>query len=67
MLKKLAACITVLQRPRATMCCDLVITIELTIADNWMTVNIIGKNNRFPLLDILGYLKNTDKNPSLAK
>ena len=23
-----------------------------------------GKNNRFPFLDILGYLKNTHKNPN---
>ena len=26
-----------------------------------------GKNNRFPFLDILGYLKNTHKIPNLAK
>ena len=26
-----------------------------------------GKNNRFPLLDILGYLKNTHKNPRFGK
>ena len=26
-----------------------------------------GKNNRFPFLDILGYLKNTRKNPNLEK
>ena len=26
-----------------------------------------GKNNRFPLLDILGYLKNTRKNPKFGK
>ena len=26
-----------------------------------------GKNNGFPFLDILGYLKNTHKNPNLAK
>ena len=30
-------------------------------------VRTTGKNNRFPLLDILGYLKNTHKNPNLAK
>ena len=26
-----------------------------------------GKNNRFPLLDILGHLKNTHKNPKFGK
>ena len=26
-----------------------------------------GKNNRFPLLDILGYLKNIHKNPKYGK
>ena len=26
-----------------------------------------GNNNRFPLLDILGYLKNTHKNPRFGK
>ena len=26
-----------------------------------------GKNNRFPFLDILGYLKNTHKNPKFGK
>ena len=26
-----------------------------------------GKNNRFPVLDILGYLRNTHKNPKLTK
>ena len=26
-----------------------------------------GKNNRFPFLDILGYLKNTHKNPNLEE
>ena len=26
-----------------------------------------GKNNRFPLLDILGYFKNTHKNPKFGK
>ena len=28
---------------------------------------ITGKNNRFPILDILGYLKNTHKNPKFGK
>ena len=26
-----------------------------------------GKNNRFPFLDIVGYLKNTHKNPKLGR
>ena len=26
-----------------------------------------GKNNKFPILDILGYLKNTHKNPKLGR
>ena len=26
-----------------------------------------GKNNRFPFWDILGYLKNTNKNPKFGK
>ena len=26
-----------------------------------------GKNNRFPFLDILGYLKNTQKNPKFGR
>ena len=29
-------------------------------------VGITGKNNRFPFLDILGYLKNTHKNPKFG-
>ena len=28
---------------------------------------ITGKNNGFPFLDILGYLKNTHKNPKFGK
>ena len=28
---------------------------------------ITGKNNGFPILDILGYLKNTHKNPTFGK
>ena len=30
-------------------------------------VKSTGKNNRFPFLDILGYLKNTHKNPKFGK
>ena len=29
--------------------------------------NITGKNNGFPFLDILGYLKNTHKNPKFGR
>ena len=28
---------------------------------------LTGKNNRFPFLDILGYLKNTRENPKFGK
>ena len=28
---------------------------------------LTGKNNGFPFLDILGYLKNTHKNPKFGK
>ena len=31
------------------------------------TINITGKNNRFPFLDIFGYLKNTHKNPKFGR
>ena len=27
---------------------------------------VTGKNNRFPFLDVLGYLKNTHKNPNFG-
>ena len=30
-------------------------------------VHITGKKNRFPLLDMLGYLKNTYTNPKFGK
>ena len=30
-------------------------------------VQYTGKNNRFPFLDILGYLKNTHKNPKFGR
>ena len=29
--------------------------------------HVTGKNNRFPFLDILGYLKNTHKNPKFGR
>ena len=31
------------------------------------TSHYTGKNNGFPFLDILGYLKNTHKNPKFSK
>ena len=31
------------------------------------SINTAGKNNRFPFLDILGYLKNTHKNPKFGR
>ena len=34
---------------------------------HFSTLNDTGKNNRFPILDILGYLKNTHKNPKFGK
>ena len=30
-------------------------------------IQYTGKNNRFPFLDILGYLKNTHKNPKFGR
>ena len=30
-------------------------------------LRVTGKNNGFPFLDILGYLKNTHKNPKFGK
>ena len=33
---------------------------------HFLTINT-GKNNRFPISDILGYLKNTHKNPKFGK
>ena len=30
-------------------------------------ITVTGKNNGFPFLDILGYLKNTHKNPKFGK
>ena len=30
-------------------------------------ITLTGKNNRFPFLDILGYLKNTHKNPKFGR
>ena len=41
-------------------------------ASNWLLkrfkkITYTGKNNGFPFLDILGYLKNTHKNPKFGK
>ena len=38
----------------------------LLMLDN-SQANSTGKNNRFPFLDILGYLKNTHKNPKFGR
>ena len=36
--------------------------------DSFKIVRIsLGKNNRYPFLDILGYLKNTHKNPKFGR
>ena len=35
-------------------------------ATKWFTI-VTGKNNGFPFLDILGYLKNTQKNPKFGR
>ena len=35
--------------------------------DTLTVVTFTGKNNRFPFLDILGYLKNTHKNPKFGR
>ena len=41
---------------------------ELTILWNDLTIDWnTGKNNRFPFLDIFGYLKNTHKNPKFGR
>ena len=34
---------------------------------NKSVTDFTGKNNRFPFLDILGYLKNTHKNPKIGR
>ena len=42
-------------------------TAQFQVCHVKMTTNeITGKNNRFSVLDILGYLKNTHKNPKLG-
>ena len=45
------------------------LTIDIDI-EQWYKVvfaPLTGKNNGFPILDILGYLKNTPKNPKFGK
>ena len=37
------------------------------VACSLSCTSIAGKNNRFPFLDILGYLKNTHNNPKFGK
>ena len=39
----------------------------IAVAASEIVTVITGKNNRFPFLDILGYLKNTHKNPKLGR
>ena len=38
-----------------------------TFSQEESLVIFTGKNNRFPFLDILGYLKNTHKNPKFGR
>ena len=49
----------------------LLVILDLSVAFDTVNYNILltctGKNNGFPFLDILGYLKNTIKIPNLAK
>ena len=37
------------------------------IVSDTLKTKTTGKNNRFPFLDILGYLKNTHKNPKFGR
>ena len=48
-------------------CNNLSSVMICTITLETVTFQFTGKNNRFPLLDILGYLKNTCKNPKFGK
>ena len=48
-------------------CNNLSSVMICTITLETVTFQFTGKNNRFPLLDILGYLKNTHKNPKFGK
>ena len=41
--------------------------LTLTLEAHLLSVAYTGKNNGFPFLDILGYLKNTHKNPKFGK
>ena len=45
-------------------CC--LILVSITTSQIW-PLNYTGKNNRFPFLDILGYLKKTHKNPKFGR
>ena len=48
-------------------CNNLSSVMICTITLETVTFQFTGKKNRFPLLDILGYLKNTRKNPKFGK
>ena len=39
----------------------------IELMDLLSATSCTGKNNRFPFLDILGYLKNTHKNPKFGR
>ena len=45
-------------------CIIIEITFHEPVVQN---VSYTGKNNRFPFLDTLGYLKNTHKNPKFGR
>ena len=45
----------------------MMVSLETVMAMVVATVTVTGKNNGFPFLDILGYLKNTHKNPKFGK
>ena len=45
----------------------MMVSLETVMAMVVVTVTVTGKNNGFPFLDILGYLKNTHKNPKFGK
>ena len=46
-------------------CWDLLRPFACSLVQHW--VSFTGENNRFLFLDILGYLKNTHKNPKFGK
>ena len=46
---------------------SLLLQTSLSLLELLVNNLVTGKNNRFPLLDILRYLKNTHKNPKFGK